>query len=459
MTHPSFEDRLNARIAASRGRQQQAGQDLAARFRRAEQEQEARIRAWWAAPSPAQVGPAPGRPGRFPSPVQAQVALGHAGLLQQLDALMWQAFGLESRFPGAPLSQYPVIYCETLAEFFAPILEDLDLSASTRQAALAAYVAEAEAQASETGGGTLGVNLPGRGCYVNGWLFGRARKLAPRAALQDPALLPRIVETVCHEKLGHGYIAALTAVGQEKTRLGLGRFDLAQKFHLRAVDTPQSALLRVKHGLLYNATKFTEEGWATWIEQMMVWLAARHGVLPADKASEPVQPKYSLAAVAQALEQWRQAMPSQSQERQFFEVVGALTYILADDQNDYTESDLFTAIRVWQDVAPLLDEAFGQVFGQPSLYVIGYLLLRRLEARLGWQNLPYAVALAGNVTYDLADIPATDLASLLQSDPRLNVDARLALLSALRLEPGQGPAELARQARERLGFALPAGWG
>lgn len=448
----SFEDRLNARIAASRGRQQQAQQDLAAQFRRAEQAQEAQIRAWQAlTPNPLSQ---PGRGG-----VNAQVALGGAGLLQQLDALMWQAFGLETRFPGAPLGQYPVIYCETLEEFFTSFVFDADASDSSKQEALAFLIAQAEAQARESGGGTLGVNLPGRGCYVNGWLFGFARGVAPRAALQDPAILPRIVETVCHEKLGHGFIAALTAVGQEKTRLGLWRFDLAQKFHLRTVDTPQSALLLRKYALVHQSTRFTEEGWATWIEQVMLWFAARKGLLPGVQAAEHLQAKYSLAQVGQLLQQLRQNAAPESEERNLVELVAAVTHILADDKSDFSEGDVFTAIRIWQEVAGVFDPVFSQVFGQPAVYVLGYLLLRKLEARLGWQNLPYAVAIAGNVSYDLEAIAVTDLGQLLAGDPRLNVDARLALLSTLRLQPGQGPAELARQAREQLDFALPQGWG
>jgi len=461
MTKSSFEDRLNTRITASRGRQQQAQQELAAQFRRAEQAQEAQIRTWQAlTPGPfPNLGEGGKRGGRFQSPVQAQVALGGASLLQQLDALMWQAFGLESRFPGAPLGRYPVVYCETLAEFFTPILEDMDVSTSTRGEVLAACIAEAEEYAQQQGGGILGVNLPGRGCYVNGWLFGFMRGVAPQVALQDPAILTHIVETVCHEKLGHGYIAALTAVGKEKTRLGLWRFDLAQQFHLRTVDTPQGALLRAKHKLVHETSRFAEEGWATWIEQVMVWLAARQGLLPGVQAAEHLQAKYSLTAVAQLLEQLRQSTAPGSEERKLMDLMQAVTQILADDKSNASEEDVFRAMLAWQKNAPDFDGVFEQIFGQPAVYVLGYLLVRRLEARLGWQNLPYAVALAGNVTYDLETTSLSDLAALLQGDPRLNVDARLALLGTLQLQPGQGVVELARLAREQLDFAIPEGWG
>ncbi len=456
----SFKERLNARIAASRKRQEHAQEDVHAMFREADREQEAQIRAKRVSAS-ADCGPprATDREApksvqhRFRTPVQARVALGNADVLQRLDAIMWQSFDLSHIFPGAPLGQYPVIYCETLEEFFTPILADADISDSTREEVLAAYVADAQAHAEESGGGIFGVNLPGRGCYVNGWLFGMAHGQAPRAALQDPTIFPTIMETVCHEKLGHGFIGALTAVGQEKTQLGLWRFDWARKFNLRTVDSPRSSLLRQKHNLVFEATKFTEEGWATWIERIMGWLAAQHGLVARDKAPAQPEAKYTLEEVAQLLDTLQKRVPHK--QRALVARLAQATQLLLVNPDPKAMHALFPAIQVWQQEAQLFDEVFAEAFGQPTLYVLGYLLFRRLEARLGWQNLPHVVAIAGNVTYDLENISLVDLATLLSSDPRLNVDARLALLGTLQLRQGQGSQELARLAREELNLAVP----
>ena len=139
-------------------------------------------------------------------------------------------------------------------------------------------------------------------------------------------------------------------------------------------------------------------------------------------------------------------------------LIDAMDVLVVADEPPAPE--IFKAIRLWQEIArlELFDEAFGSELGQPVAYVLGYLLLRRLEGRLGWKNMPAAVAIAGNVTYNLEETSVADLAALVNGDPRLNVDARLALLGALELEPGQGPTELARQARETLSLAVPAGW-
>jgi hypothetical protein len=450
----SFEERLNARIAASQGRQRQAREDLSDSFQAADQSQSAQVNAGRDAASIASRPIGITGASRRPSPVQAQVSMGNADVLQRLDAVMWQSFGLGSVFPAAPLGRYPVVYCETLEEFFAPMLADEDISDSTRQDVLAASVADAEAYADAHRGGVFGVNLPGRGCYVNGWLFGFIHDMSPRAALQDAGVFPTIMETVCHEKLGHGFIAELTAVGREKTQLGLWRFDWARSFGLRTVDTPRSALLVQKHALVHESSKFTEEGWATWIEQLMGWLAAQYGLINRNRMPERLGAKYRLEDVATLLDALAAHAPIET-PRGVVEQLSEATHLLLVDADPKTVGALLPAMQVWQQQAQRFDEAFLEMFGQPALYVLGYLLFRRLEARLGWQNLPYAVAIAGNVTYDLEAISVSDLAGLLFGDPRLNVDARLALLGSLRLEPHHGPNVLAQQARAVLNLAVP----
>ena len=451
----AFAGRLDRRVAAHRTQQERDSAELAALYRQADAEQQARAQTHRTLPSDRpKWRTAPG--GRFAVPLQAQIALSQTDVLQRLDHKMWTAFALDHAFPDQPLSRYPVVYCETLEEFLTPILADEDCSESARDEMLREWATQIEEQAHESGGGILGVNLPGRGCFINGWLFGFANGASAREALENKRVFPRILETACHEKLGHGFIAELTAAGREKSDLGLYRFDLARQFPLRTVDTPRSALLRQKHMLVHETSTFTEEGWATWIEGYMLWRAARDGLL-AD-AGAPAQPgvRYTLEQVGQVLQAIHDQSPNDLRPdvTRFLEATRVLLVVsepLPDDA-------IFRAVRVWQEEAEIFDEAFSHSMGQPALYVLGYLLLRRLEARLGWQNLPCAVAIAANVTYDLEQISLVDLGSLVTNDPRLNVDARLALLGTLELAPGQGTAELAHQAREVLSLAVPEGW-
>lgn len=375
-------------------------------------------------------------------------------IIHQLDRLMWRDFKLSGAFPAQTMTRYPVIYCETPDDFFAPMFAAEDLSDTERRRLLAETVAHETTEPS----GILGVNLPGDGCYINGWLFGKIAGKTAQAALEDAQIFPQILQTACHEKLGHGFIAELTAVGQEKTRVGLWRFDTARQFNGRTVDTPHSAELAHKHALLHHSTKFAEEGWATWIEQFMLWRAGQEGLLDGVSAEKPeTEPtaKYSLGNFLPALQLASTA--STPDARKIVQALAEASQILLAPPRPVSTDAIAEAMSVWETYADALDSACATVMGQPALYVLGYFLLKRLEAQLGWRNLPYAIALAGNVTFDLAHISVNDLATVLHT-PRLNVNTRLAMLATLTLTPEQSPADLARMAHDRLSFAIPAGW-
>lgn len=386
--------------------------------------------------------------------VNAQVSLGNAGILHQTDDLMWQAFQLDSVIDASALKRYSVVYCDTLEEFFTPILADVDISETQRRQYLAQMIAEAEANAEH--GGTMGVNLPGRGCYVNGWIFGAMHDVSAKAALQDNSIFPDIFGTVVHEKLGHGFISDLTAVGKEKTQLGMWRFDVAKRFAMRNADSPHSTLLLRKHALIHQTSQFTEEGWATWVEQTMVKLAVTNGVLKGLGQEVRHAAPYTVESLGEFLQSLNEQAPEEAREA-VQTLSAVLQLLLTEDEVDDPEV-IFRVTQALHKLTPMFSEVFGQAFGQPMVYVVGYLLLDRLASRIGWRNVPYAVMIAGSVTYDLKQTSVSDLETLLASEPRLNVDARLALLSRLSLPKGATYRDLAHTARETFGFAVPDDW-
>ncbi|HNT06082.1 MAG TPA: hypothetical protein PKJ21_07900, partial [Anaerolineae bacterium] len=210
--------------------------------------------------------------------------------LQAIDASFQQAFGLD-RYFSANLSAYPTLYCETLEEFVGSWMALLDISESARQAGIVREAARLAADA-ERGIGLWGVNFPGRGCYLNGWMFAYGRASSAAAALRDPAIFPHIVGTVAHEKLGHGFVALYTESGREQQQLEMWRFDAAQRFGQRVTDTPEAALLEQKHAVLAMGSRYLEEGWATWIEHhIMSHLAS---TASAEPTKNPRVPRYSL---------------------------------------------------------------------------------------------------------------------------------------------------------------------
>ena len=374
--------------------------------------------------------------------VAARVDLHSIAALDELDMAFTQAFRLADYFPANRLN-YPTVYCETLEEFFTPLLNQLKISPDARQAELSRLVREAEEMARQTqGGGMLGVNLPGQGCYLNGWLLAYGTNSSPRAALQVPELLRRILETAAHEKLGHGFLDMYSTLGAVKTQLGLTMIELAGQFGLQAADDPSASLRQQQHNLLFMISQLLEEGWASWIE---TWLG--RGVLKSTS-----RPSYSISGLVQAI----QDLPVDLAERQEIEelMMAALEILFAPQEQPL--SNLHRAVLFFEQLHDTnLDTFFAHQLGQPLRYVIGELLLMQVEANLGAACAPYASLIAANIHFDPQQVGLSDLQILLMQDARLHPDARLAALSRLKLERPGDVGELARRAEAQLSFSVP----
>lgn len=378
-----------------------------------------------------------------PAAVNAQVALGGSALLSQLDEIFIRSFNLEKYYPPQPLN-LPTVYTETLEEFFTPLYETQDVSPQVRQAILEQSMLEAETDAAN-GGGTFGYNLPGRGCYLNGWLFGRASGLQPRAALEHPDVLPHVLSTAIHEKLGHGFLGVYSALGKVKAGLGLERIELAARFGLRTADDPLSSLRLDQHNLIFEVSQLVEEGWSTWIAGHM-------------QPSGP-RKRHELAAVVQAVRELPQALPEDllNELQDLAEMMKALlqALVILFHPGESNPSRLLEAVWVVNTLGDMLDEGFSRQIRQPLRYAVGELLFLQAEKRCGARCMPYLALLAANVNYDLQQISLSDLRQLLMHDPRIHPDARLATLSHLQLEQKGSLEELLQQAEALLSFSIP----
>lgn len=419
----AYEAEIEARIIASRRRVEEALEDIWSRS-----------------------GSRPDSVSSFagPRPFAQRVDLRDAQDLRAIDGIFIGEFRIAQHLPTGPLN-YPTIYCETLDEFFEPVIESLDLSTTARQAMLQEMKARAEEIAARTGGGQFGMNIPGRGCYINGWLFAYRRAENARKALQDPAIYPRIVATVVHEKLGHGFLVEYTALGAEKKRCGLWRYDMAQRFNLRMTDTPAMALLVRKQSVIHQASQLMEEGWSTWLEHYMI--VRMFPAIPAQ--SRP--PEYGLPDLVSLLNKVSRLQDPVSEAAQA--VRQSVQVLFAESDAD--AEAVHQAILGIHRFAPSLDERVSAELGQPLAYVLGYLLLRKLEASVGTLAVPYALLIAGNVEFGLDKVAVSDLVQTLVTDPRLNPDSRLALQTTLSLKRPGDLSELAGRAHEELSLAIP----
>lgn len=386
-----------------------------------------------------------------PTSHQRTLDLARTGYLNRLDDLAENYFHFEKWFGGS-LSQYPTIYCETLEEYYQPFLELLPISEASRHAIMEDLKSRAQAEAESLGGGEFGVHWPGKGCYLNGWLFAYNRAPNPMAALNKPELIPSILATAAHEKFGHGFITEFSAWGKEKKSLHLWRYDIAQRFHLQLSDTPQEALLAQKWSTIFSTSKFCEEGYATWMERFL--LHRLQETAPHDGPDfASVARDYSLEGLVEAFHR----MQAEAEDNGVKEVMGR---VISDLETLFgTAPAEAPAIQETMIELAQFDDMFGtdmaKTFGQPFRYVLGLLLMDKISQHWGDFCAPYAVLLANNISYNIENISVADLNLLVQQDSKFNIDTRLALLSFLHGGHPGDPRALATAAREQLNLAVP----
>ena len=374
-------------------------------------------------------------------PLQPLLDLSGSTPLRDLDAAFAEIFNLKAYYPTKAL-EYPTVYCESLEEFFTPIAEHLNLSSEARQAELGRMIAEARHTAQETkGGGILGYNLSGLGCYLNGWLFVYGHDLPLRGAFEKPELLLRVLSTAAHEKLGHGFLSAYSALGKVKAELGITLHETARRFGVRPSDDPVDSLRMSQAELLTMASQLLEEGWATWVETFLASNLMQVGG----------HPRHSLEAIFQAIGN----LPTEFHERENIQaaLLGSLEALFS--QVDVPLPLLHQAVMVIEMLGSELDGYFGPALGQPLRYAVGELIMAQAGVNLGPVCVPYAALIAANISFDPQGISLTDLREMFANKPNLNPDARLAALSRLQLAQVNDIAELARRTEADLSFSVP----
>jgi hypothetical protein len=376
-----------------------------------------------------------------PRQPQSLIDMTGSPFLKELDQAFADMFRLDQFFPLNKLD-YPTVYCETLEQFFEPFLVDLNYSAQVRQSVLDNYLKEAVEDA-EKGGGTWGVDISGRGCYLNGWLFAYGTNLTPRQALQDQAIFAHIKQTAVHEKLGHGFLGLYSAMGAVKNQLGLATIELASRFGLHPVDDPTWSLRQGQYNLLSQKSQLLEEGFASWVASFMaqnLWNGKSlrgHNINTVVESIQKIPDTFKDAAEIQKI------------------LLKVLVVLFSEER--FALDVLQQAIGVVESISPDLDDYFfhHSPLGQPLRYAVGDLLFQRAEAIHGPLCIPYLALIAANLAFDPAQISLADLRELMSRDPRLNPDARLAALSQMPSSRPNDVHALAEAAEKELSFSVP----
>lgn len=369
---------------------------------------------------------------------KAQVEFTGDGQLKALDDAFFKEFGVDKFFPGKTL-RYRTVYCETLEEFFTPIVNLLKLPQPQKKALVREMCTEAEKNADQ--GGIYGANISGVGCYINGWLFSHPYGISPQQALKDPELLRQIMKTVVHEKLGHGFLDLYSALGKVESSLGAYTYRIAEQFGMHTADDPLTTIRQAQSEILLNSSWFLQEGWATWLESYF----------DANIIGNGQHPRHWVDALMLAILE----LPVDNKEGKILREKIAKSIEVVLTSQDFDASTVLQAVNLLHEVENLTDEHFSSRLGQPLRYVVGELIMTRIALNLGPRNVPFAALIAGNITMDPDKIALGDLRELLTDDPKLNPDARLVLLSGLTLTQKDNAYELAKLAENAIGIHVP----
>jgi hypothetical protein len=330
--------------------------------------------------------------------------------LDRLDRVMEDDFGLRRFLPdSAPRTATTL--CTTRQEFLEPICDYLGTSRGVADRWLETVEREQAADQASPLTRTA-VHITGQGCLVNGWKLARRHDLSsPSEALKDEAAFREAARSIGEEKWGCGFITRYTAYGAEKLQRGLCRWDLAARLGVEIHGDSKSRQLAER---LRSVSCLTEEGWSSWVGEYLAWRSDPVG------AELGVRTGFRLAQLVDGIEHVVGIVP--------WELVSglleAIRWIFL--QTEIGPSLIHESTRRLQKLYAGDDPRICRLRSQ-----IARMLMGKLEARLGVLPLPYAMILAGNVTYDLTKSSAGRIAERARRYPRQNLDSRVAMLSFL----------------------------
>lgn len=424
-----------------KGRKQEMSDRVDKLRERAEQrisEAEERISQRLSKVEPSGRGSSVAAPG-FSIAADQRVDLSRGRPLQVLDQLMEHSFEPGRHLSGS-MTAYPTTFCETKREYLEPLLASMPLPDQQREGILAAIE---NADGAEAPGPlqSLGMHIPGVGCFINGWYMGRDAGVAPCDLFGTPAGFAQIVNTAAHEKWGHGFISELTAMGAEKSSVQLGMHHLADQFTSRTVDTPDHARLSEQWAILFHSSQYVEEGFATWVER---YLAEAMSEQAPDYREELLKaPIFAPDRLAIQL----------ADAPEGGDCAQALTALFRN-QSPSMES-IHTSMLHLAETADALGGRFAMIAGMPAPYAVGFCMAHAIALRHGPKCVPYAVATACNLEYGLGHIANHDLQDYVGGHPELNANTRFAAL--MFLGPGE-PNDVAgflERAHAELGLTPP----
>ncbi|MBN2310099.1 MAG: hypothetical protein JXR94_14085 [Candidatus Hydrogenedentes bacterium] len=363
--------------------------------------------------------------------------------VEAVDSIMEAEFDVHGRLGGS-MAAYPTTYCESAREYIEPLVADMPVSDSQREGLIQQIEQAAQQGQLPPILQSLGVHIPGVGCFINGWYMAQGAGVSPRELFDSPKGFAQIVTTASHEKWGHGFITELTASGAEKKSVQLGKHHLADQFDVRTVDTPDHARLSEQWEILFFSSQYVEEGYATWIERYLAECIAQRNPNCAEFLR--TAPSFSIDAIHAALSNARGGAECAQAIQALFAPSASISF----ESVHAAMADLVAAVDA-------MGDAFLHTVGMPGCYAIGFCIVDAIAQRQGPKCIPFAVAAACNIQYGLAQISNHDLRNYVTTHPNLNVNTRLALMMFLSQGTKDDVQGFMGRVRDELGITPPFG--
>lgn len=368
-----------------------------------------------------------------------------------------KAFGL-SQVVWDRLATMEIHICTTLSDFLTPLHEaEYAATGATRHEMIESGASELAQNVRDGGPVEWGYFLPHRGAFINAWGIAYGKGVLPVDFAQTEEGRFHLFSVAAHELFGHGFITTGSPVGLADRLLSAEQQDWIARFSQPGPDDPAATLAKRRRELVARRMRFTDEGFATWLAWKLSAAyedSAQIGLGAPERNKNAPHHYYPdlfslLDHTANSYTSFAEYVIGQMREQSLtgpatgdFDIEKALAPGFVDPAAELIDAIESLALDENLD-GPAIHEAMivieaGEgllnhvlVAGYPMRYLVGILLMRRLEDRLSAPLVPFALRVATNVPLD-ERIANHELDELLSSHelPSYWVDVRLAMLTA-----------------------------
>ena len=355
--------------------------------------------------------------------ILAMSDISHSDLSNKIDRKFIEIFGHHGiDFP-------PTIFCDTVEEFAKEIINAYsNISNYWKKEGIDRKIQEMK--------NVLGAYISGVGCFING------------ATIKDRNHNP--IETIAHEKYGHGLIAEITKVGRENIYIDRNLKRIGENFYLLSSDDPKFSILNQKRNAIFPTTHFTEEGFSTWIEGEIGKEFGINGTATISNSS--------INAILNGSEEYLENSQIDNKD-----ILLVKELLLGKDVEPRPPGIFIQALKALYTFEEKInqqssDAREGIDFGRPIRYDLGKVFFNQLSDAFGRKMVPHVIKIIGNYSFDIENISLSDLERVIEdTSGKYHMDARMLSMVSLKSSDIKTKEDMNECAREYFNFPIKGG--